>query len=389
MKRIMPSLLLAFALAACQDEGPTVPTGGPELAKGGNKCETPPCGKDGGDGGGEYTAISLGERRVASKARDLSSSGQLVVGESEDASGNLVAMVWTDQVRAPLPLGTGFSQSTAYGINDGGDIIVGSLGPPWFESTPVKWSGAGWTPQLLNPVTIDHDSDPTTEPIPYQSGEAYDVNDAGTVAGVSVDPTDADLPWTAATVWEADGLDGRRLPSAFDRGTGSAFAISAAGYVAGSCRTENPNSAPWHATLWRPPYGDGDICDLNVLLGLAPDAKSSAKAITDLPNGNVLVAVGSLPLEVAWTGDDCVIVVEYPDLANAGDAYDVAVVSDEIQAVAKKGDRPARWLVASGEGTTLADSRGPALGINDSGWIVGWTSVKGKEHAWLWVPTTE
>jgi hypothetical protein len=35
MKRIIPVLLLAFALSACQDGGPTVPADGPEFAKGG------------------------------------------------------------------------------------------------------------------------------------------------------------------------------------------------------------------------------------------------------------------------------------------------------------------------------------------------------------------
>jgi hypothetical protein len=386
MKRMIPFLMLAFGLAACQDEGPTVPADGPEFAKGGNKCETPPCGKDGGDGGGEYTAISLGKRRVASKARDLSwpqaGEGLLVMGESEDASGNLVATVWMEGTdgweAAHLPLPDGFSQSSAYGTNDLGNVVVGTFGSQWVDSKAAKWSGSGtqWTSTILDPVSG------------YQVGEAFDVNDAGTVAGTSVRPEDSSSPFTAATVWEVD-LGPTQLPSAFERGTCRAFAISNAGYVAGSSRTENPNYPPWHATLWRPPYGPTDVCDLYEKLGLPEGGKTIARGITDLPGGNVLVAFESLLLEVTWTGDDCAIVFEYPDLVDAGDVYDVAVVDGEIQAVAKKGDRPARWLVPSGEGTTLADGRGPALGINDAGWIVGWTSVKGKERAWLWVPTTE
>lgn len=386
MKRMIPFLMLAFGLAACQDEGPTVPTDGPELAKGGNKCETPPCGKDGGgNGGGEYTATSLGKWKIASKARDLSwpQAGEalLVVGESEDASGNLVATAWSEGTEGweevQLPLDGGFSESSAYGTNDLGNVIVGTFGDPWVDSKPAKWSRSDteWTSDVLDPVSG------------YRVGEAFDVNDAGTVAGTSIGPDDSSLPFTVATVWGAD-LDWTPLPSVFEGGTGRAFAISSAGYVAGGSRTENPNSPPWHATLWRPPYGDTDVCDLHLLLGLAPDGKTIARGITDLPDGSVLVAVESLLLEVAWApGALCTIAHAYPDLAEAGQAFDVAVVAGEIQAVAKKGDRPARWLVESGVGTTLADNRGYALGINDAGWIVGWTSVKGKERAWLWIPT--
>jgi hypothetical protein len=32
MKRIIPLLILAFVIAACQEDGPTVPTDGPQFA---------------------------------------------------------------------------------------------------------------------------------------------------------------------------------------------------------------------------------------------------------------------------------------------------------------------------------------------------------------------
>jgi hypothetical protein len=57
MKRIMPFLLLAFALAACQDQGPTRPTDDPLFAKGG--IPGPPADKPGGGDGKATAQVTL------------------------------------------------------------------------------------------------------------------------------------------------------------------------------------------------------------------------------------------------------------------------------------------------------------------------------------------
>ena len=282
-----------------------------------------------------------------------------------------------------LPLDGGFSESSAYGTNDRGDIVVGTFGSDWSDNRPVIWSGSGWAPQQLDPVSG------------YAVGEAFDVNDDGSVAGTSIGPTDSGLPGTVATVWHAGSLDGTPLPSALG-GTGRAFAISNAGYVVGESRTENPNSPPWHATLWRPPYGDMDVCDLHLQAGLDPSTRSVARGVTDLAEGKVLVVGWWEYNAVVWDVDVTTCAVLSHEIGHAN-AFDVAVVAGNWEVVgvdeSSRSGWPARWLRSSGTGTfmgtTLADNRGYALGINDAGWIVGWTFVKGKERAWLWVPTTQ
>jgi hypothetical protein len=57
MKRAISFLLLAFAVAACQDSGPTAPVKGPQLGKG-NECDEPPC-KDEDSGGGKEKSFAF------------------------------------------------------------------------------------------------------------------------------------------------------------------------------------------------------------------------------------------------------------------------------------------------------------------------------------------
>ena len=96
MKRIIPFLLLAVALGACQDEGPTDLSETPLFAKP-DKCEPWPECKDGN--GGQYSAIDLKLcKRCGGVAHDISepNGGVLhVVGWMDEPMGwPRIPVVW-------------------------------------------------------------------------------------------------------------------------------------------------------------------------------------------------------------------------------------------------------------------------------------------------------
>jgi uncharacterized membrane protein len=380
MKRIIPLLMLTFAFAACQDEGPTQPGDSPLFGKA-KDCDDPKwqdhpsCDGGNGDGDGAYTAIPLGEARVASKARDLTSDGALIVGWSEDAGGDPVAAVWTyDEtgMGGPFQLHSTSTISAAIGINDAGNIIVGGGGTGvwrghWEGVVPVMWkpSDDGWG---------DYELDPNDPADP--GGWAVDVNASGVIAGHS---------GRTATLWNPDGTVYMTLPSYETGGHSEALAINSDGYVVGRGYPVSMFFAEWHAMLWRP---DSSYCDLHVAVGWGEDGTSKALGVSDVTaDGTVFVAGAGADAAVIWKMDPdaCqpIVLHESP----SAEAHDVSM-SGEAVGVSGTNRRPTHWD-AAGNATLLADSEGYAFRINAAGSIVGFIKAKGTEQAMLWIPTEQ
>ncbi|UCC83927.1 MAG: hypothetical protein JSW46_03045, partial [Gemmatimonadota bacterium] len=148
-----------------------------------------------------------------------------------------------------------------------------------------------------------------------------------------------------------------------------------------------------------------EFCDLHISMGGGPGGRSAAYGVTDLDSGNVLVVgwYGSNVegIAVVWevdpgwatTGEhdtEGTCVVEAKTLTTAGEAYDVAIVGDQVEAVgldaSSSSGQPVRWLVATGAATLLHDGQGEAYEINRTGLIVGQAKVKRTNHATLWIP---
>jgi len=398
MKRIfpfVPFVLLAFVVAACQEDSPTVPTvGDPQFAK--PDCEIdsshPAC-KDDGDAGGDedYIATDLetrGERVNTSWAFDVSDDlgdGTVAVsgGGKENPGKFLEAMTWTvtgtDVVDGPviLPLDAPDVQDVfAFGISDDGKYIVGrargdtdsELG---FDLVlPVRWDGGPG--ELLDPVH------------PYLQAVALDVNNYGETVGWS---RAAEGEPRVATLWDTFGT-----PTELDSplgGESAAMDINNDGHVVGA--SWDPVEGLWHAILWP---SDGDPCDLDQGVG------SVTQAITDVyDDGTVLVAgdAGSPEAyqpavwQVQVTDNSC-SVVQYWTIGG-GDLYakDVRRVGGGWEAVGNDASsdksRPMVWRFDGTETTeTQLAKDGRAHRINSDGRIAGEAKVRRLDHAMLWTP---
>ena len=394
MKRIIPFLMLAFALAACQDEGPTVPADGPQFAK--PSCPGHPSCKDGDGDGGQYTTIDLqslpirkGPKQTYSTAHDITEpvldpEGLLhvvVVGGSEDwAGGTRWPVVWTgtlgdigDEPPQVLTRERGY----ALGISDDGAVIAGRLGNTG-SRRPVAWLrlGDGWG-EAHNLIL----------PGGYFTGKARDVNISGMLAGTTHNASGD----TVATVWESSVDPTPRLLRAPE---GSSFIISRAiglnnqGWVVGNINVPNEERSSM-ATLWKP---DGTYCSLHP----TDRGESFATRIDDERGGTVLVAGQVMPdmRPTIWTVN--VVTCEFPPVEIvdiwAGTALDVrrvegggweAVGADDTS----HGGQAAAWT-SSGESELLSDRQGRAFVVNSYGHIVGYREHKGLLRGVLWVKTT-
>jgi uncharacterized membrane protein len=384
MKRIIPFLLLAGVAVACQDDGPTVPAVDPQFAK--PDCVVddthPSCKGDGGGDTGAYTATPLGKPKVVTKARDLSDplgDDPLVIsGVSEQANGDPVATVWTVTADAVTPTQleprAGRPVSTAPGINDDGDIVVGFDGSGMggagnihiMEPEPLMWTGPNWE---ATPLDLDGDYGH------YDHGYARDVNNSGMIVGTS---------WifigyvATATVWNDEGQVVAMYPSWDPAGDSEGKAINNEGYVVGFGTTENANYPPWHAQLWRP---DGTYCDLHEISGWGEDRKSTAVGISDVMGDGTVLVVGTAVWQV--NPETCALVWswESPDAGFHG-----VSLNWEAAGSTKSG----KWLPAlydlQTSSVTVLDNAGGALEVNRAGQIVGWVPFKGTDRAMLWTP---
>jgi uncharacterized membrane protein len=265
MKRVIPLSMLAFALAACQDDGPTsAPTDALRFAAT-KDCndpkwqDHPTC--TGGGQDGAYEATDLGTlpgKKNSSRARDLTEPGSagdplLVVGMSETADGDTAATVWavsSDGVVEhldALPLPSGFSDASAYGISNGGTVITGyadTYVSGELVRLAARWDGAGgWQMTPLPPLDG------------YRGGIALDANDQGQAVGWSTAGNNT-ITVRVATLW----VDGTATPLASPLGGVSrARAINNEGYIVGEGWDQPATYG--HAILWRP---NDAPCDLHL-----------------------------------------------------------------------------------------------------------------------------
>jgi uncharacterized membrane protein len=391
MIRVIPLSMLAFALAACQDDGPTSASTDAARFAATKDCNDPKwqghptCG-----GGGEdeaYEATDLGTlpgKRNSSRARDLTEPGSagdplLVVGMSETADRGIAATMWTvssDGVvehMDVLPLPSDFSDASAYAISDRGTVIAGyadTYASGEIVRLAARWDGGGaWQMTPLQPLEG------------YRGGIALGVNDQGQAVGWSTAGNNT-ITVRVATLWG----DGTATPLASPLGGVSrARAINNQGYIVGE--GWNQPATHGHAILWLPLPGDAP-CDLHLDDPQGTET-SLARGIADVIDGNVLVAGQQNTHAVVWNVrvTDCAVIESWT-MASPSDAIDVRSVNDGWEATVTDPSTalgvPTVWR-SSGEQTILAE-QGMAIGINGEGRVVGRTKVKGSEHAMLWTP---
>jgi hypothetical protein len=406
MKRIIPFLLVAFALAACQDQGPPRPTDDPQFAKK-KPCEPWPECKSGGDGGGQYTVLDLGTltggKNSSSVASDISEKVEgdvFVVGSSRsDPDAPHVATLWTVSGGAaigdPLELG-GYTESHAYGIKNDGTIAVGTAGSGE-SSTPVWWDGSdNWSHHML-PTLAEGGT----------YGEASAVNYDRQIVGWS---EATDVQYFAATLWTRDGDAYSATPLHDASWDGSrAYDITEDGGIAVGNKTirDPADGTRWvnYAVLWKIDIdGTTSPCNLHEW-DPSYGRISSAFAVSENTDGNVRIAgymgmPSGVLVAVVWEMNpgDCSSVAE-TELARSAYAADVNAVqpvsggSPVWEVVGQ--DRstgpgePVLWRFDNGtveqlELRSVKGDQGGALGVNGAGQIVGLTKAGKAEHAVLW-----
>ncbi|KPK78985.1 MAG: hypothetical protein AMS25_14160 [Gemmatimonas sp. SM23_52] len=399
MKRIIPFLLLAFVVAACQEDAPTVPTvGDPQFAK--PDCEVDPshpsCKDDGGGGGGgdaNYIATDLETRRgnvpptwAFDVSDDLGNGTVTVAGGTRVGNQYLQAMTWTvtgtDVVDGPvtLPLvDLAYQDVFAFGISDNGSYIVGraressdTAYADWVRVSAVRWHGGPGAALL-----------PVDE---YDTAIALDVNNSGKTVGYSMRDTE---PPVVATLWNESGV-ASPLASPGLEGGSVARGINNQGHVVGA--SWDGDLEQWHAILWP---STGGYCDLGV--GYAQDITD------DNGDGTVLVAgdwgTPEAYRPAVWrinpTAPSCSDVVLEHWIMDSGpqtSAWDVRPFgADGWEAVGHDesgGEQPP--LAWRFDGTEITEIQlandGRALGINIDGQIAGDARVKRRKHAMLWTP---
>ena len=159
------------------------------------------------DGSAPRSLVNLSEHPMISSgtwANAINTAGD-IVGVSYNSNGYQRATLWPRGGGAPRDLGAlpGADYSVARAINDAGDVVgISRLNSG--STLATLWPGSGGPPRDLGP------------------GEAYAINAAGTIAGVS--------PLFGATLWPAGGGAPQGLPG----GGGAAYGINDAGDVVGA-----------------------------------------------------------------------------------------------------------------------------------------------------------
>lgn len=308
----------------------------------------------------EYEIIDLGTLGGSeSTAYGINEYGQ-IVGGAETASSQTRAFIWEDGVMSDL--GTlGGNMSEAFGLNDNGQIVGRSV------------NASGRTHAFLREDSVMYD----LGTLGGTESKAQAINNAGQIVGSSK----ISSGYWRAMIYESGVMS--QLPKF--AGTESwASAINSSGQSVGGCNVSG--GSPWHACLWE----NNTIIDLGTLPGTS---KSSATGINDdgqivgqsnnypsLPRsgfiyeGGVMSGIGSL----GQSPDD----TRPRSINNHGQivGYSHTVAGDKRAFVYEDG-------VMTDLGT-LGGSASEAWGINDAGWIVGCAEMTdGDIHAVLWTPS--
>jgi uncharacterized membrane protein len=394
MKPAMLFVGLVFAFASCQDRPATAPVDGPQFAAT-KDCDDPkwqnhPACTGGNGDEGSYDVTDLGAlpgRKNSSRARDLNETAStgdplLIAGMSETEGGDTAAVVWTVTAAGVglnvLPLSDGFSDASAYGINDQGTSISG-YADTYVSGELVRlaarwnWNGS-WQMTPLDPLPG------------YLMGISLDVNDQGQAVGWSTAGNSATRPVRVATLWALDGT-ATALPSPLG-GVSRARHINNQGYIVGESWTQA--DAYSHAILWTSTHTP---CDLHLgdPQGTEPSrANGVTDVFTDAAAQVALVAGHEERRARVWkvSVPDCTVRDSWTMSTAESNAFHIRLVDGVWEATVNDLSTPHGVPIvwrSSGEHTILAD-QGRALGINGAGQMVGRIRAKGADRATLWTP---
>jgi probable HAF family extracellular repeat protein len=312
-----------------------------------------------------YQAFELGTLGGQNtRTQDINNAGQVVGTSTSTVNQSDRAVVWNSTTPTNLgatlgSLAAGSSDATA--INNSGQIVGGSEMGGLNGRSSIVWNGT--TPTSLGPNTY-----------------AYDINDAGQIAGYIPFGRDAyhAAIWNGGTPTDLGTLGGTHS---------YAYGINSSGQVVG-LSTLAGNSGMGHATLW-----NGTVAtDLGALGG----SGSWARRINDA--GQI---VGTSMLEggaraTLWQGTVATNLGTLGgrfsganDINNLGQTVGYATRLEEGYAKATlwNGTVAVDLNVAFGQGPNWILTT--ATGINDDGWISadGQNTVTGEIGAFLLIPT--
>ncbi len=299
-----------------------------------------------------------------SEARDINEAGQ-VVGESQSADGYVRAFRW-DSASGMEDLGwldPWFTQAGAYGINNLGQIVgwSGPLnGPHAFLWTPGGTDGVPANPQMKDLRTLGAGAS-------WRS-MAYDINDASHVVGWSDTDT---FRLEHAFLWTPGGTDGPpHNPQMKDLGTlggddSAAWGINNSGQIAGWAHffPGFDSDEGRRAALWD---GSGGIHPIGGLLGGYLDRCTTAWGMDINEAGQII-------------GPSTLITAEHPIDTCSPTQIDAFL-----------------WTPGATNGVpsnpemkdlgTLGGTVSDALGINNTGQVVGYSRLPGTDayHAVVW-----
>jgi probable HAF family extracellular repeat protein len=265
------------------------------------------------------------------QAWDINEAGQVVFSYRPPIAIDSVAF-WDGAAFTYLGPGS------AYAINNAGQMAGIGSDIPW-PPQPTVWDSTGVSTLATRSVN---------------GGFAYDINDRGQVVGVQQSPVNQ------ATLWQ----DSRSV----ELGPGWAYAINNAGQVVGMSSPSPTDVA--HAVLWD---GNGTtFLDSSARYSLAYDINDSGQIVgqsgsqATLWQGGRAVELGALghSSSLASAINNAGQIVGFfvsgndPNMPHRAALWNGAIGTD-LNSLLRPESVEAGWIL------------GTALGINDSGWIVG------------------
>lgn len=183
------------------------------------------------------TELQLLSNAGPSAAYRISTAGR-IVGEARNTGGNIVPVMWASTAAAPepLPLLSGGTKGAAYFISADGTKIVGES-----ENSSGKMRAVVWSVSVNGSVSSPDDLGILSG---HDASTAFGINSAGQIVGESESATGE----THAVIWTPGILFGYNIKDLSAAGAkASAAAISDAGLIVGWIDTTGSLASLWHA----------------------------------------------------------------------------------------------------------------------------------------------